>query len=71
MASWSWRPSSTHIASVGFDGDTDTLTVEFVDGRSYDYLNVPSTVAREFQNAPSAGGYLNRHIKGRYAAQEV
>jgi lysyl-tRNA synthetase class 2 len=70
MASISWRPASTHISQVDFDDQTDTLTVEFVDGRTYDYMNVPPSVARDFQNAGSAGQYLNRHIKGRYAAEE-
>lgn len=70
MASLSWRPPSSHVEQVDFDDDTDTLSVTFTDGRTYDYLNVPAAVARDFQNSGSAGQYLNRHIKGRYQAQE-
>lgn len=70
MASFSWRPPSSHVEQVDFDDSTDTLSVTFADGHTWDYMNVPAAVARDFQNASSAGQYLNRHIKGRYAAEE-
>ena len=70
MATTTWRPGSTHVAECEFDDQTDTLTVTFQDGRSYDYMNVPAAVARAFQNAPSAGEFLNRQIKGRYGVEE-
>lgn len=59
-------PSSSNIASISFDPDTDTLTVEFRDGDSYDYLNVPPQVYRAFTAAGSAGQYFIRHVKGRF-----
>lgn len=71
MASLSWRPPSSHIFQVDYDDATDTLSVEFTDGRTYDYLNVPSQVARAFQAAASAGEFLNRQIKGRYPHEET
>lgn len=70
MASLSFAPQSSHITQVDWDGDTDTLTVTFNDGRAYDYFNVPGSVARDFQATGSAGGFLQRHIKGRYPYQE-
>lgn len=70
MSSASFRPASSHIAQVDWDGDTDTLTIEFTDGRSYDYMNVPGAVFREFQASGSAGQFFNRQIKQRYAAEE-
>lgn len=70
MASMSFRPGSTHIAQVDFDSDTDTLSVTFQDGRTYDYLNVPAAVYRQFAEAPSAGTFFNRHVKQRYPAEE-
>jgi lysyl-tRNA synthetase class 2 len=60
-------PSSSNIASFTWDPQTDTLTVEFVDGASYDYMNVPAAVHRAFQRAGSYGAYFVRHIKGRFA----
>jgi len=70
MASLAWRPASSHIGQVDFDESTDTLTIEFTDGRTYDYLNVPAQVARQFQAAGSAGQFFHRHIRGRYAEEE-
>lgn len=70
MATSAFRPASTHILQVDFDSDTDTLSVTFADGRTYDYLNVPAPVYRQFQEAPSAGQFFNRHIKQRYPAEE-
>lgn len=67
MAETSWSPSSSHIAQVTFDDATDTLTIEFVDGNQYDYMNVPASVSRDFRNASSAGQFFNRQIKSRYA----
>jgi len=70
MPSMSWRPASSHIGQVQFDENTDTLTVEFSDGRIYDYMNVPASVARSFQAAGSAGAFFARQIKGRFAYEE-
>lgn len=61
------RVNSSHIDTVAFDPDTDTLTVTFASGESYDYMNVPPQVYRAFTAAGSAGQYFQRHIKGRYA----
>lgn len=58
---------SSNIASLAFDDATDTLTVEFLDGKEYDYFNVPGSVFRAFKTAGSAGQYFARQIKGRYA----
>lgn len=61
-------PSSSHIAGFSYDPSTDTLTVEFVDGSSYDYLNVPASVARQFEaEKANAGRFFHRQIKGRYS----
>ena len=58
--------SSSNLASATFDPDTDTLTIEFNSGDSYDYFNVPQNVYRSLTLAGSAGDYFNRNIKGRY-----
>jgi len=60
-------PASSNIESFSFDPDTDTLTVAFRNGEEYDYLNVPAATYRAMQAAPSAGSFLHRQVKGRYA----
>lgn len=70
MATTTWRPQSSHIGQVEFDDQTDTLTIGFTDGRTYDYMNVPASVARSFQASGSAGQFFERHVKNRYPYQE-
>jgi hypothetical protein len=63
--------ASANIAQVDHDGESQTMTITFKDGRSYEYSGVPHSVFMGIQNAPSAGSYFFRQIRGRYAEQEV
>lgn len=67
----SFTPASTNIAKVSHDSDTDTLTVDFVSGSTYDYMNVPASVYRAFQGAASAGQFFIRQVKNRYSYEAV
>ena len=62
---------SEHLAQVDYDDDTQTLTITFQDGRSYEYDSVPVTIFQGIQNAPSAGSYFHRQIKNSYVGTEV
>lgn len=57
---------SSSISGAGWNPDTGTLTVQFVNGRSYTHENVPEGVLEELIAAPSAGRYYNSNIKGVY-----
>ncbi len=59
-------PSSSNLASASYEPDSDNLTIEFRDGSSYTYMNVPPAAYRGLCNAGSAGEYFARQIKGRY-----
>lgn len=63
--------SSSNIAAVGYEADSQTLEVEFNNGSTYQYLEVPANVAQELIDAPSVGKYLNTNIKGLYTYQRV
>ena len=63
--------SSSMIAAIGYDADTETLEVEFVSGSVYRYGGVSQDVNEEFRQAPSKGTYFNRHIKGAYPFEQV
>lgn len=69
MAVQSFTPASSNVEEVSFDEDTDTLTVTFQGGRAYDVLNCPASTYRQFKDAPSAGQFYNRQIKGRFNIQ--
>jgi KTSC domain len=71
MAVLSFTPASSNVESVEFDDSTDTLTVTFQGGESYQYLNVPASVYRAFQAAPSAGAFVHRQLKGRFQAERA
>ncbi len=64
--------SSSDLASVGYDPESETLQVAFHSGSVYQYFHVPAFHHEGLMNAPSKGGYLNEHIKkGGYAYMRV
>ena len=63
-------PSST-IADIGYDYERERLTVPFVTGRIYEYVDVPSEVAASFQSAFAKGTFFNTYIRDRYDFREL
>lgn len=63
--------SSSSIASIGFDDDSETLEVEFVSGSVYRYRGVSQAVFDAFRTAPSKGTYFNAHIRDAYPWDRV
>jgi len=59
--------SSTAIEEVAYDAAQRHLTIRFVHGGRYTYLDVPPRVARGLIAAPSHGRYFHHHIRDRYA----
>jgi len=54
-----------------YDRGTATLTITYVSGLIYEYLQVPESVYLEMKRAGSKGAYLNHYIKGRYDYRKV
>ena len=63
--------SSSNIASIGHDPQTNTLEVAFLNGSVYQYSNVPTNVYAGLMNASSHGTYLNANIKGTYSYRQI
>lgn len=61
------RVFSSHINAVGYDPGSKELQVEFSNGRTAVYQDVPSDIAKMVTDAPGVGVALNQYIKGRYA----
>jgi hypothetical protein len=57
--------SSSFIEGLDYDESSQTLTVYFKSGGSYDYT-VPKDVYTAFLAAPSKGRYFRTVIKGTY-----
>jgi lysyl-tRNA synthetase class 2 len=62
---------SSVIADFDYDFERAVLSIEFVSGRIYEYYDVPSDVAADFQSAPSKGTFFNVFIRDRYNFREV
>ena len=57
---------STAIRSCSYDESRQELSVDFHSGQSYDFSGVPPDVFEAFTQAPSAGQFYHRSIKGTY-----
>lgn len=57
------RVSSSNLASVGYDANTSTLEVEFLNGGIYQYSAVPSSVHAGLMVASSHGSYFDANVK--------
>ena len=57
---------SSNLVSVGYDPNSYTLEIELMDGRIYQYFDVPEQVYDELLNANSAGQYFHRQVRGVY-----
>jgi KTSC domain len=62
---------STAIADIDYDHGREWLTVTFVSGRIYQYVDVPVEVAASFRSAASKGAFFNRYIRDRYTYREI
>jgi hypothetical protein len=62
---------STVIFSFNYDIDSKALTVEFVSGKKYRYLEVPEAIYQAMKQSTAKGIYFNRHVKDRYEFEKV
>jgi hypothetical protein len=58
--------ASSNIAAVGYDAESQTAYVQFLNGTTYAYKGVPEHEFENLRTAPSVGSYLNRNYKNVY-----
>lgn len=58
---------SSHVSKVGYDAGSKELEIEFKNGKTAVYQDVPSDVANLVVNAPSVGSAIHTFLKGRFA----
>jgi hypothetical protein len=63
--------SSTNISSIGYDGNTQTLEIEFHNGGIYQYFDVSVDAYQGLIQAASVGQYFAQHIKGYFRFVKV
>jgi hypothetical protein len=62
---------SAVIADYAYDAAKKILTIRYHSGKVYNYLHVPEKVFKEMRSTMVKGIWFNRHIKGKYAFEEV
>lgn len=55
--------SSSNLHSVGYDAESRTLEVEFLNSGIYRYSGVPVSVHAGLMSASSHGAYFDRYVK--------
>jgi hypothetical protein len=63
---WIATPESSNIARFRYVKESLMLTVEFKNGVSYNYYDVPEAVFERMKTAPSKGRFLAQYVKGAY-----
>jgi len=63
--------SSSNLASVGYNPDSETLEIEFKSTGVYEYYNVPLFMYERLMQAGSIGTFFNAEIKNSYACSKV
>lgn len=62
---------SSNVDSVGYDATSQELQINFLNGSSYLYLNVPQHEYDNLLQAPSIGSHFNRYIRNQYPHQRI
>jgi len=62
---------SSNIESIGYDSDSQTLEIAFLNGSIYQYFDVPLQIFEDMMSAESQGKYLAHQIKGHYRYSKV
>ena len=62
---------SSNIVSAGYDSIVNSLKVNFMNGTSYIFLEVPKKIFLKLIEAVSAGKYFNKNVKGKYNYKKV
>ena len=63
------RVNSSRIRAVGYDAKSQTLEVEFSDGRVVAYSGVSAEIHRQFMAAPSATSFFEDKIDENYPSK--
>lgn len=62
---------STNLAEVGFEKETGTVEVKFVNGEIYRYGGVPEELYQSMLGSSSVGSFFAQYIKKAYPVRKV
>ena len=62
---------SSNVKAIGYDDRTQTLEVEFLNGRVYQYYDISENMHNQFMQASSKGKFFLTYIKDQYPYSRV
>lgn len=62
---------SSQLKEVEYDTETSILTITFLQGRRYEYKDVPADVFRKLIEADSIGSFFLMKIKNNYSFKQI
>jgi hypothetical protein len=62
---------SSCVAAAGYEGGSEEVYVEYVDGETYAYAPVPHVIWRAFQAAESKGRFVNAVLKPNFPVRRI
>jgi len=63
--------NSAAIRSIGYDEQSRTLEVRYIDGDLYRYTDVPPLLMEAFEAAPSKGKFINDIVKKYFPVEKI
>ena len=65
------KVDSSHLDTIHFDKDTNTLHIKFTNGQTYHYYGINENDYKNFENAESHGKHFVKYIKNGYKSRKV
>lgn len=62
---------SSFISGAGYDPDSQTLTLQFSDGKTWEYRGVDDGTYNEMMQSDSMGRFFHARIKGQYTGKRA
>ena len=62
---------SANIKSIGYDGPSKVLEVEFLNSAVFQYNNVSESLYKEFMNSSSRGSFLHTYLRDGYGGKKI
>lgn len=62
---------SEAIEAASYDASSNTLTITFTSGVTYNFFGVSQDIVQDFENASSYGTFFQENIRDKYSYQKV
>lgn len=62
---------SSNVSKIGYEKSSSTLEVEFKNGGTYHYYDVPEHIWEAFKGANSKGQFIHQNLKGQFRYSKV